>query len=813
MNIAYRTIRYLPAAGLILLLFSFSLYAQDQAGGTVTGTVVDATTNLPLESVYAILQSEKDSSLVTGAVTRKNGKFTIKNIVPGSYSVKVSSIGFRDEITRPFTIDALHLRKNLETIFLRPDTVQLNEVDIIADRSAVDLSLDRKVYIIGQDVVDNAGSASDVLETLPSVQVDADGTVSLRGSPDVMIMINGKASPLLERRTENYLEQLPAGSIEKIEVITNPSAKESSEGKAGIINIVLKKNKVLGFHANENFNAGKEYRYNQQLRLNDHTGGVNIFANYSFRKDIRNRVNTDTRAESTGSSLSFKHYNSTLFSHSEPLSHLVTVGVDAHLDDQNSIGGSVNYLYNRFARNDSSFRVFRNSADVVTSEYNRISSGSEIEKEYGMTLYYQDNFSKKNNSLRIELNVTQSPHTEVYKFANRYVYPTRSELYDNALISQSETQYKGSVDYSLPAGSKAKIEAGYVVERSRAKLDYFAEYFIPGPDIFVQDANKTSQYGFAQTVHALYGNFKYSFGDLGINTGIRLEQTSRTSELLTLDSSVFNSYLIGYPSCFVSYKVNNDLQFQLSYSKRTVRPRARDLNPFPEFRDPKNISSGDPGIQPEYVHSLELGVQIEGDVFTLLPTLFYRYSSNSLTTIRELMNSATLVSSKENVATSRSAGMEAVLSFRITDIFTAHISATGLYEQLDASNLGFPEQKSKLSWIGTWTSNLNFTRSSRFQITSHVTSRRLAPQTDYFPSVIVNLGFRQEIIPGKLSFIATVSDVFQTMKRHYDLDIPRLQQTVVSTRDARVFYFGITYDIGSKPKKSADDQMQYDDEN
>ena len=293
------------------------------------------------------------------------------------------------------------------------------------------------------------------------------------------------------------------------------------------------------------------------------------------------------------------------------------------------------------------------------------------------------------------------------------------------------------------------------------------------------------------------------FGALG---GFRIERESGTSDLQKLDSTLTRSYWNVFPSAHLSYTLSKSTDLKLSYSRRISRPRARDLNPFAEYRDPKNISYGNPLLVPEYIHSVELALQYQSGRTYVQPSLFYRHSSNDISPIKQVVNRTTLQTTKHNVASEETAGIELICSFWAGDVFSTRVSTTGLYDQLDATNVGGGTYKSNVSWSGTLTANVNVAKETRFEIHTHWNSLRLTPQGERFPNAVLNVGVRQGLLAGKLTLTATLSDVFNTLKRHDELDIPRLQQSVFNTRDSRVLFVGFTYRFGSVPKKNKEEE-------
>lgn len=794
----------------VISIVAANLVAQVNRIGTIKGSVVDEATNRPIEFVSVVLHAKVDSAAITGTSTDKTGKFNFSELPAGEYFVKFYLIGYKRETSPSFKIDPQRKHVNLGQVALVTMPVELDEVLVTGERSMYGNSIDRKVYNVDQNLMSKAGTVSELLQNVPSVQVDLDGNISLRGSSSVLVMINGKTSPLMNRNSATVLQQMPASSIEKIELITNPSAKYKPDGTAGIINLVLKKNTALGINGTITANAGNQDRYNGTLRLNYNPGDFNIYGSYSLRKDSRNRINTDKRTQTDAAS-TVTLYDEHLKSFSSPLSHLVSLGFDYKLDDHNELGMSGNYFYNGFTRREDANKVLSDVASVILNQYDRNRIDYEYENEYAFRTYCEHRFLQRDQKLRLEFSASKAPEQEDNHYANVYLLPTLANEYDNTLIKNSDNKNELAVEYSNPLSERSNLEAGYVGEFNSNNLNYYAEYFDANRQQFVKDVEKTNRFLYDESIHALYATYKQSFGEFGFLGGFRAEQVHINSNLVTLDSTVVNDYLKIYPTVHLSYKLSQAAELQLSYSRRTRRPEADDLNPFPEYRDPRNISAGNPKLLPEFSHSVELGCQFQNDQLSVLSALYYRYTYNRFTSLMLLINDSTLLTTKRNLSNDQSGGVEVVVSGDLGDLISVHWSANAFLNQIDASNLGYSQKKSITTWSSNLTANANLTNTSRFQINSNYNSSRLTPQGKYSPSFVFNTGFRQELFDGKLFFVLTVADIFKTLKRELQLNTPSVQQTVVNMRDSRIVYFGLTYYSGAPPKKSREEQLKYDD--
>jgi outer membrane receptor protein involved in Fe transport len=793
-----------------IVLLSSLLLAQGRTNGTVSGVVKADSTKRPLEFVNVILLNQADSAIVTGSVTDSKGKFDINNIPIGEYLLTYSLLGYKEIHPSIFKIDSKRPSVNLGTVFMTETTLSLGGVTVTSQRVTFNTAIDRKVFNVQQDIMSKTGTASDLLQNIPSVQVDIDGVVSLRGSANVLMLINGKPSPLMAASTRaEVLQQMPASSIERIEVITNPSAKFKPDGTSGIINIVMKKEVNTGLNGNLTGNVGNRNRYNINVSANYNPGEFNIFGSYSFRQDDRNNYSTDARIQHDSAASIPGYYNDNARSLSRPLSHVATLGLDYRLDQNDKLGLSGNYRYRGFTRNDASTKVLTSNS-IITGDYDRLRVDYEFERDAGLTAFFQHNFDGEDHKLRFEFNAAQSPEQEDNHYTDVYRVPTSPQTYDNTLIKNTEWKKQLTADYTFHFAQHSTFEAGYDGEFNKRDMDFYGEYFDPTQQKFVKDIEKTNRFIYNETIQALYGTYENSFGLLSVLGGLRAEGSFVKSDLVTGDSIITNDNFNLYPTLHLAYKISDFAEWQLNYSRRVNRPEGDDLNPFPEYQDPRNIRSGNPRLKPEYINSIEFGCQLQNDNITVVPSLFYRNRYNGFTTVIKALNDSTLLTTHENLSSDQSAGFEFVVAGSVGNLFTANLSANAFYEQIDASNLGFGNNKSTVSWSGTMNVSVNLSKATMIQINSNYRSTRLTPQGENRPSYVLNMGFRQDLFDEKFSLVLTVSDLLNTLKRKTELDTPWLNQNVVSTRDSRIVYFGLTYHFGTPAKKSKDKSLQYD---
>lgn len=787
-------------------MFSSQLIAQ-QSGAIIAGNVLDKSTSQTVEFATIQLLNLSDSAPIKSTVTDKKGKFILENIEPGSYLLRCSFIGFSNKDI-PVNINK-QSRLNLGKIEITPVASSMKEVTVTGKKSVLNTSIDRKVYNVTQDIMAQSGTASDVLKNIPSVEVDIEGNVSLRGSEAVLILINGRPSPLMGKTRAEVLQQFPANSIERIEVITNPSAKFKPDGTSGIINIVLKKNIKTGFNGNVIANAGNRSRYNGSLGLNYKPGKLNVFANYSYRQDSRLRLNNTNREyfDSSGKTESF--YTEDNQSPSRPYSHYVTLGADYELNSHNSFGISGNFYTRKLVKHDVTAYNFLDKNNVLTDNYNRLRYDPEKEKELDGTVYWQHNFPKEDHELRFELNVSGSNEIENNHYTNEYYFPASASSFDNTVIKQKDNQQQLTIEYTNPLSESSKLEAGYSGSFTQLDKNFYGEYYDTVQQKFVKDLVKSNQFLYKEFIHAFYATYQHSYEKFGYELGLRAEPVNIKGNLVTKDSLISNNYFKVFPTVHLSYKIKNN-ELQLNYSKRVNRAEGDDLNPFPEYRDPRNLRAGNPKLLPEIIHSVEFGYKWQNKNYSFVPSLYYRYKKNGFTTVTIPVNDSVLLTTQQNLSNDQSAGLELIFSAKAGKFFSANLSSNFFYEKIDATELGYSEKKSIVSMSLNYNSSFVFTPTTFLQISCNYRSARLTPQGKRYGTFVLNAGMRQDLLKKKISVILTVSDLFKTLKYKSELNSTYFNELSVGRRDAQIIYLGISYRFGKLIKKSNEEKLQFD---
>ncbi len=801
--------KFLLIAGFIILS-AVNLLAQKQVQGSVSGTIIEKLSGNPLEFAHVILKKSNDSTIVQGTVTDNKGKFVLEKVPVGEYKISYSFIGFGKVETPVFVIDSKQPKIILGKLYISETSKTLGEVEVTGHKSTFVNSIDRKTLNVGEDLMSKTGSVSELLQNVPSVQVDIDGNVSLQGSDNVMVLINGKPSALMGSNRAAVLQQMPANSIDKIEIITNPSAKFKPDGTSGIINIVLKKNKSLGLNGTVAVNAGNSNRYNGNIIANYNPGKINIFGSYSLRQDDRLRYTDDSRTHYNATKDTITYSNLNASDRSRPISNIMQAGVDYKITSHDKVGISGSYNHRGFTREETAVNTIWNTDFIIIKDYDRKRTDPEYEKDMEFSANLQHSFAKEGHELNVDYTTSASREQEDNHYSNVYRVPVTSPTYDNTLIKQGNDESQFSVAYSNPLSENIKLESGYVLESRKSDMDFFGESLNPLNNVWEKDFEKSNRFIYTENIHVLYTTYEQGLGKFGFLAGLRAEQAYVNSNQLTTDTVIKNQYFRLYPTLHLSYKITDVHELQLNYSHRVRRPEGDDMNPFPEYQDPYNLRIGNPRLKPADIHSIEMGYQFKRKSTTFLSTLYYRYTYNALTDISKYINDTVKLNTKENLSKSSSAGLELILSMSIGNFANFNLSTNTFYNTIDASSLGYSKNKSVVAWSASLSSGFNLTKSTVLQLTSNYAAERLTPQGKQLPSFVMNLGFKQEFLKKKAAFIVTVSDVFNSLRNNTIFDTPELYEKIMRKRSARMIYAGFSYTFGNQKKK--DNSIKYDNQ-
>ncbi len=770
-------IRSITPILLIAFLFSLSIHVNAQVF-EISGRIIEHSTSEALPAASVAVYSSSDTVLIKGKMADTAGIFTIHHINAGSYFIVCSFLGFINDTL----LVNVNSNKNLGDISLEASALLLEEVSVTSDKPILTHDLEKQVYHVDQDIMAKSSTVTEILQNIPSITVDIDGGITLRNTSNITYFINGKPSALLRRNPSAVLQQIPASSIERIEVITNPTAKYRPDGVGGIINIVLKKESSEGLSGQVTANAGNEERYNANINLNYAKEDFKLYGNYAFRHSNGTVLYKDKRTyKDSLSGLPTEYYNESGTSQTKAFSHNAYAGTNFNLNDYNSIELSGSYFYQKSSHQGESDIAGLNSSETLDYKLTNQQTNDEFEKEGELNFTYEHTF-KNNEDHNLSVDATYAAYAEqedktfyqIYTYPNDYIDTSRY------LIQKGGHQTEIQADYTLPLGEDAEFESGYAGE------------FIYD-DIRYTNNLKRNRFLFNQQLHAIYALYGQSIDRFSFKAGVRAEQTLITSHLVfPMDSMVPNNYFKIFPTVHLGYELSDNKQITLSYSKRLNRPDPDELNPYPEFSDPRNAEAGNPNLKPEQVHSLELGYQFSKNNLSVTTTLYYRYKYDAFTAIFENIGDSIVLYTTTNLNTRQSGGLEGTVSGKLFRFWTYNLSGDIYYSTIDATNLGY-NNKSSISGNIKGYSLFQITKSTYMQLNAYYYFPRITPQGRRDPFYYINAGFKQNLFKNRASLTLTATDIFHSYKIKYDINSRQLDQFTTINRKQAVIYIGFIW--------------------
>lgn len=770
---------------LLLTLVIDSVSAQrpqgrsGQGGAQVTykGKVVDGESNSPLGYATISVYSKRDSSLVGGGMSDAEGKFNVESKAGPSY-IKVEFISYSTIVIDDILFEKGTFDYDLGEIIIAPDAVALEEVEIVAQKSQTQFSLDKRVFNVGSDLGTRGGNAADILDNVPSVAVDVEGNVSLRGSENVRILIDGKPSGLIGITGADGLRNLPAELIQQVEVITNPSARYEAEGSAGIINIVLKKDKRSGFNSSVDFTTGDPYKLGLATNLNYRSGNFNFFGTYAIR-DAESFGGGETYKEVYGEDENIVSFENRDFTRGG-LSHTLRGGMGYSFSESAILTFSGLY---RYRDNDNISTVkyqdyFLPSTQTIVRENllgNDIILRSDNEFEIDKTNEYALNFDKtygKGHSLKSSLTYRSQDEAESSNLNEQLTTSSLVPIDDPYLNQRTgndegEKEWIYTLDYVKPIGTYGVLEAGMRNSIRRIKNKYLVEQ--QEEEGWMRLDAFSNDFNYDEEIHAGYFIYGNQFGKFSYQGGIRAEYSHVVTELLQTNEINDRNYTNLFPSAFLNYSLNETDGIQLSYSKRVRRPRFRSLNPFFSFTDARNFYSGNPNLDPQYSDNYELGYIKYWDKVSLTSSIYYRHVTGVTQRIKRLNEDGlTFTTTPENLSTQNNYGFEFVGNVRPTKWWRLDGNINLFRSITEGQFEGTTFDADTYSWTTRWTSRFTFWNKSDLQLRFNYRGSRETTQGTADPIGSFDVAFSKDFLNDDMTFTLSVRDVFNSRRREYE---------------------------------------------
>ena len=802
-------------AGLALILAggAGAIHAQTPGGppssppqaaaaiGEVRGTVTDADIKAPIGRASIAVRVKGETPILAGAIAGTDGSFRIQGLRPGTYTLRATYIGYGPKI-QEFTIDPASPRASVN-VGLSKVAVALQGVEVTAEREAVTIEPDRNSYR-AKDVAATATNASDVLDAVPSVQVDGEGKVSLRGNENVAIQINGRPAPIRGPQLAAYLRQIPASIVDRIEVVPTPSARYDPEGMAGIINIVLKQNADLGTSGGVTLgSATAAGRYNGSGNVANQTGPWTLFSSYGFNSDDREIVGVNDRERYNALRVPLSITEQDILGQNGNTGHNFNTTVDYKLNSRDVLTNVLALNLRNSTDNSVSAYTELSGSRTLLDRYDRVRDTDAKAFVFDYTLAFKRTLEPRKHELASEIRLNRSKdddHTRLWRqsLANPL---SRVEGEDNDTDALTR-QVVGQVDYTRTLAERTKLETGYKGTGRWLDRDYVVRKDVTGTGSWV-DSDLSNDFTFNEQVQAAYGVLSHGIGKFELQGGLRAEYANRDFSLTKTAESFPFSYTSLFPSAVANYKLSDASQAKISYSRRIRRPGTQELNPFPVFFDVHNLFLGNPELSPEYTDAFELGFTRSGQLGTFQLSPFYRRTTDI---IRVDINTADVFEGREvtsvsftNLATSNSWGTDVNGQLRLGKKY----SAFGSFNVFKMVTDGGSESTLGSNAV-TWSTRFNGTAQVTETLTLQGSYFYRAPtkieRGEFSRTQMANLSLRQKIMSDKATISFRVVDPFNTMGMKIRTGDDNIMQFTERKFGVRAAFLTFQYNFGQAPK-------------
>lgn len=774
----------------ILLFASIINYSQNKPEGKkikISGKVIEKGTNTPLEYSTISLKSSSTNKVVAGGITNASGEFNF-DATPGTYSIKIEFISFKSLELKERTLTS---DTNLGLISLQSDAKQLNDVVIKSEKASVEIKLDKKIYNVGQDMTVKGGTASDVLDNVPSVSVDGDGNVSLRGNENVRILIDGRPSNAIN--IAEALKSISADALDKVEVITNPSARYDAEGGAGIINIVLKKGKNNGINGTFVATVGNPRNYNTTGTINFKSTKFNLYSTIGFNdSNSPGRTLTDSDYLNTDGSI-YKSIKERINRSSARQGYNYSFGIDWFLNKSTTW---TNVFFYR--KNDGSTPI----NDVINNyetNNNFVSNRFNDQVNYSTGFDYTSNFNKKfkkeGHILTFEGTISKNKDNDFSTITNSFLGATSNTTIESSKYYQTQNRYLLQADYVLPLAKNSQFEAGY-----RGNINEFLNDFqvgsIDNSGNYSSYSNFTNIFDYKENIHALYSQFGSKINKFSYLLGMRFEDSRIDTKLLLTDFNYLRKYSNFFPSAFFTYQITEQSTLSINYSKRIERPRNRFIIPFPNnYTSNINLFVGNPNINPSFTDALDFAYMNKFKKVTLTTSIYYNRNKNPFQFVRRPtgdivsiivngmpVDTPVYLSTAENLDTDTRFGFELTMNYtpfkwwKLNGNFNYFKSTIiGNYQYtLNGSTDVISQEVNKES--SSWLARISSKITLPYKIDWQINATYNAPQNNFQGKSVgvfaANLALSKDIMKDKATISLNVNDLLNSRKRIMQTNLP-----------------------------------------
>ena len=779
---------------------NFTTNDDDDGKGKITGVVLDENTDNPMEFANIAVYNQKDSSLVTGGITNETGQFEIGNINYGEYYLEVNFIGFNSTDVADIVLTRDNKIQDVGEVTLNSSAVSIGEVSVVADKAQVEYKLDKKVVNVSQVISAIGGTAVEVLENTPSVQVDIDGNVSLRGSSNFTVLIDGRPSVLTG---SDALQQIPASAIESIEIITNPSAKYEPDGTTGIINLVMKKNALNGLSGIFNASVGTRDKYRGDFTLSYRTEKFNVTAGADFR-DERGKGGSYSRSETySGDTISYLNMDGTRWDKRK--GHNFKGGVEWFASDNTTFGiqGRVGNRerYNTGGGRTHAYTNFGGPEDFSITE----ETSTRTNDYYSTTLNFQHKFNGEGHQIDAmayysdETGDDNEVEGEIWSDLN-FEYDENNPVYVERVSTvegEDESEFRFQVDYVYPFSEDGRLEAGMMsrIEDEKESLD-FRDYD-QNSDQWVPNEQFSSSTDFRRDIHAVYTTYTNKIGGLSYMAGLRGELTLRKIDNTNAQAvSELNRFDL-FPTVHISYPIGENNEFMSSFSRRINRPGGWDLDPTPNYFNRYTIRFGNADLKPEYTNSYELGYMRRFGRSYLSLDAFHRVTNNKIDRYSVLGDDGVYSLYTDNFDKDYATGLELTGNVNFAKWLIVNASTSMYRYRITGTLEGASVDRTSTNWTGRVNTTFRFSDNSRMQIQGFFRGPSVSAQGDRDAIIFTNVSYRQDFMKKKLTATVSVRDPFGTARFEGESYGDNFKRWFRWEREPRVVMLTLSYKLNN----------------
>ncbi len=781
--------------------------------GIIAGRIVDQETNEPLSFANVYLYSMRNDSLISGAIAEKDGNFEMKDLPFGRFNIQVKYVGY--EVKKIEDIRVLPRSKTVELgdIGLAVSSAVKDEITVTGEKERIEFKADRKIVNISNDLSASGGSAVEALENVPSVEVDIEGNVTLRGSSNFKVFIDGKPSVL---EGSDALQQIPATAIDHIEIITNPSAKYDPDGAAGIINVVMKENEELKLSGVFNAMAGIRDKYKVDLLLNWNPGNFRItaggyFNNYNFfgdRSTYRETYRSDTTniLSNTGD-VQFRRFG-----------YNFKGGIGYDFSRKFSMNLEGNYGIMEFTRDATGHLTQSNNPGDLKLYYYDKSIMSHDRDYYRASLDGTYKFAGESHKLFSSLYFSsrngEGKDSQYQNLTNEdwekiAADPDRIRSFEDGV----DDNFRWQLDYTNKHNETTKVEAGLQTRIDNDIEDFIFENYQPQQNNWVINDQFSNEMDFRRDIYSAYALYGSDIYGINYQLGLRGEYTYRKIAL----KKAGNDYIIDridiFPSAHLSRQFSKTDQILASYSRRIDRPRGRWLDPSPSFADNYNYRKGNPELEPEYIDSYELGYQKSFNKSFIALEGYYRMTKNRINRISTLENDSVMMHTAANLDRDHSIGAELMLNSRLMKILNLNISGTYYYYKIEGGIIEEDIQTSTNTWRLRTNISIDITKTTKVQLDGFYRGPSISSQGKREGMGGFNVSLRQNFLDNNASLTLRTRDILGTMERNFTSSGTGFTSHHIFSREAQVFMLTFSYRFNDYKdrKRQRGEDMEDDD--